>query len=46
MPFRIIRDDVAHVRADAIVNSANPRPVVGGGAEAEIFRAAGPRPGP
>ena len=43
MPFRIIRDNITHVHADAIVNSANPWPVVGGGAEADIFRAAGPR---
>ena len=43
MPFRIIRDNIVHVRADAIVNSANPNPIVGGGAEADIYRAAGPR---
>lgn len=42
MAFRIIRDDIARVRADAIVNSANPNPVVGGGAEAAIYEAAGP----
>ena len=43
MPFRIIRDNIVHVRADVIVNSANPNPIVGGGAEADIYRAAGPR---
>ena len=42
MPFRFIRDNIAPVRADAIVNSANPNPIVGGGAEADIYRAAGP----
>ena len=45
MPFRIIRDNITHVHADAIVNSANPQPEVGGGAEADIFRTAGPRLG-
>lgn len=43
MPFRIIRDNITHVKADAIVNSANPQPMAGGGAEGDIFRAAGPR---
>ena len=41
MPFQIIRDDIAKVRADVIVNSANPKPVCGGGAERAIFEAAG-----
>ena len=41
MPFQIIRDDIARVHADVIVNSANPKPICGGGAERAIFEAAG-----
>jgi len=41
MPFRIIRDDITKVKADALVNPANPEPVIGGGAESAIYEAAG-----
>ena len=41
MPFSIIRNDITKITADAIVNSANPMPVCGGGAEAAIYAAAG-----
>ena len=41
MPFQIIRADIAGVQADAIVNSANPRPEVGSGTDRAIYSAAG-----
>ena len=41
MPFQIVRNDITRVAADAIVNSANPMPVVGGGTDAAVYAAAG-----
>ena len=41
MPFRIIRNDLVRTPADAIISTANPRPIVGRGTETSVYRAAG-----
>ena len=41
MPFQIIRNDITTVKADAIVNTANPKPCVGSGTDSAIYAAAG-----
>jgi len=43
MPLEIVRNDITKMRADAIVNTANPRPVVGSGCDAGIHKKAGPQ---
>ena len=42
MPFEIVRNDITNMRVEAIVNSANPRPVFGAGTDAAIHQKAGP----
>ncbi len=42
MPLQIIRNDITQVAADAIVNTANPRPMVGDGTDRALHTAAGP----
>ena len=42
MPFEIVRNDITKMTVDAIVNTANPRAVVGAGTDAMIHEAAGP----
>ena len=41
MPFQISRNDITKIRADVIVNTANPKPVIGSGTDSAIYRAAG-----
>jgi len=41
MPLQIIRNDITKVKADAIVNTANPRPEVGAGTDSAVYKAAG-----
>ena len=41
MPFQIIRNDITKVKADAIVNTANPKPRIGRGTDSAIYAAAG-----
>ena len=42
MPFEIVRNDISNMRVDAIVNTANPKPVVGSGTDTTIHKKAGP----
>ena len=42
MPFEIVRNDITKMAVDAIVNTANPRPVIGLGTDSMIHEAAGP----
>ena len=41
MPFQIIRNDITKVKADIIVNTANPQPTIGSGTDSAIYTAAG-----
>ena len=41
MSFKIERNDITKVRADAIVNTANPLPVIGSGTDTSVYEAAG-----
>lgn len=41
MPFKIVRNDITRVAADAIVNTANPEPTYGSGTDAAVYKAAG-----
>ena len=41
MSFKIVRNDITKVTADAIVNTANPKVAYGGGVDRAIYKAAG-----
>lgn len=41
MSFKILRNNITKVRADAIVNTANPMPAVGRGTDTAVYEAAG-----
>lgn len=42
MPFEIVRNDITNMQVDAIVNTANPKPIVGYGVDAGVHKKAGP----
>lgn len=41
MPFTIVRNDLTRMNVDAIVNTANPKPLIGTGTDSAIYKAAG-----
>ncbi len=41
MPFKIVRNNITKVKADAIVNTANPKPTYAAGTDAAVYKAAG-----
>ena len=41
MPFKIVRNNITKVKADAIVNTANPNPICVSGTDLAIYEAAG-----
>ena len=43
MPFEIVRNDITNMCVDAIVNTANPEPIIGYGCDAGIHKKAGPK---
>lgn len=41
MPLKLVRNDIIHMDVDAIVNTANPMPIIGRGTDSGIYQAAG-----
>ena len=41
MPFEIVRNDIVNMQTDAVVNTANPEPVIGSGVDIGIHKKAG-----
>ena len=40
MPFDIVRNDILNMQVDAIVNIANPKPILGYGCDTDIHKKA------
>ena len=38
MPFEIVRNDIVNMQVDAVVNTANPNPVIGSGVDSGIHK--------
>ena len=43
MPFEIVRNDITNMQVDAIVNAANPKPIVGYGVDSGVHQKEGPQ---
>ena len=43
MPFQIVRNDITNMCVDAIVNTANPKAIIGSGTDTMIHEKAGPQ---
>lgn len=43
MPFEIVRNDIVNMKVDAIVNTANPRTIIGAGTDKAVHDKAGAR---
>ena len=43
MPLSIVRNNLIDMHVDAIVNTANPRPLIGDGVDRAVHMAAGPQ---
>lgn len=41
MPFEIVRNDIVNMQVDAVVNTANPNPVIGSGVDSGIHKKTG-----
>lgn len=41
MPFEIVQNDIVNMQVDAVVNTANPNPVIGSGVDSGIHKKAG-----
>ena len=43
MPFYLVRNDITKMEVDVIVNTANPKPIIGSGVDSGIHKKAGPQ---